>query len=308
MFRLTACIIALVLLIPLVASAQQVGDGSFVFENENPAFSEGDGPAVCIDEAHHNFHTAVGRYKPFADLIQTDGYKVVRYNEPFSRNALATCDALVIANALAAENEEEWSLPHASAFAREEMRELMHWIREGGSLLLIADHAPLAGAAQDLGAVLGLLMTNVYTDAKPGSDIFDLDSQTLKPHPLTEGRNEDEKVDHVMTFTGQAVQITQGWEPILVFGSGALARFNLEQAFQQGARENWPSFSIEGWVHAAAREWDQGRIVFLGEAAMCTSQLAGPQRTPFGMAHPEATQNAQFCLNSVRWLTRVISP
>src|SRR5262249_30335777 len=29
-------------------------------------------PKVLIDEAHQNFHTAAGRYKPFADLIGND--------------------------------------------------------------------------------------------------------------------------------------------------------------------------------------------------------------------------------------------
>jgi hypothetical protein len=46
--------------------------------------------------------------------------------------------------------------------------------------------------------------------------------------------------------------------------------------------------------------------VFLGEAAMCSAQLAGPQRGPMGMNHPWAPQNPQFCLNTVRWLTRVL--
>lgn len=299
-------LITLLLLMPGAATAQQVGDGVFKYENNDPAFAKGEGPAVCIDEAHQNFHTAEGRYKPFADLLRSDGYIIVRYDQPFSRDALTACNLLVVANALAAENEEEWSLPHASAFEREEMEALMHWVRDGGSLLLIADHAPLAGAAQDLGAVLGLLMINVYTDAKPGSDIFDLATETLKPHPILAGRSAEEKIDHVMTFTGQAVQVTQGWDPLLVFGPGAVAYINAQQAFQDIPRAEWPSFSIEGWVHGATREWDAGRIVFLGEAAMCTSQLAGPNRIPFGMSHAEATQNAQFCLNSVRWLTRVL--
>jgi hypothetical protein len=31
--------------------------------------------AVMFDEAHHNFHTSDGRYKPFVDLLLNDGYK-----------------------------------------------------------------------------------------------------------------------------------------------------------------------------------------------------------------------------------------
>ena len=305
MNKMPTCMTVLLMLTSVVSFAQQVGDGSFEFVNNDPAFSPDSGPAVCIDEAHHNFHTAVGRYKPFADLLRSDGYKVVRFDELFSRDTLGMCDLLVIANALAEGNAGNWMLPHASAFSRDELRDLLYWVNEGGNLLLIADHAPLAAAAQDLGAVFGLVMTNVYTDAKPGVDIFDITSQTLKPHPIIDGRSEGEKINQVMTFTGQAAQITQGWEPLLVFGPEAVAWINIEQSFQEGPREDWPSFSIEGWVHAAAREWREGRIVFFGEAAMCTSQVVGPNRMPIGMNHPEAAQNAQFCLNTVRWLTRV---
>ncbi len=109
-----------------------------------------------------------------------------------------------------------------------------------------------------------------------------------------------------MTFTGQAVQITQGREPLLVFGPEAKPRISLSQSFRQGSFAEWPEFSVAGWVHAAVREWDRGRVVFLGEAAMCSAQVSGAERNPMGMNHPLAPQNAQFCLNVVHWLTGVL--
>ncbi len=41
--------------------------------------NEGTAPFAhpLFDEAHNNFHTAGGRYKPFAELIANDGYKVI---------------------------------------------------------------------------------------------------------------------------------------------------------------------------------------------------------------------------------------
>ena len=42
-------------------------------------------PRVLFDEAHHNFHTASGRYKPFAELITSDGYQVIPNREKFTR-------------------------------------------------------------------------------------------------------------------------------------------------------------------------------------------------------------------------------
>ncbi len=298
---------ALVLL-PLYVAAQQVSDESFQFHNPRPAFAAGEGPQVCIDEGHYNFHTASGRYKPFAELLRGDGYSVEGFARDFTPEGLAGCTLLVVANPLAEENQSDWTYPHPSAFTKDEIRDLMAWVRGGGRLLLFADHAPIAGAARDLGAVFGIVMIDAYVDAGPGPDQFRIADGTLLSHSISRGRYPAERVDSVMTFTGQAIQITQGWEPLLIFGPEATARISLPQSFQQGAFADWPQFSVAGWVHGAAREWDEGRVVFLGEAAMCSAQVSGPERNPMGMNDPQAPQDAQFCLNVVRWLTGVLDP
>lgn len=285
--------------------AQQAPDDDFHFSNAEPAFDAGAGPSVCIDEAHFNFHTADGRYRPFADLLRADGFVVDGYDGELTAEALAECMLLVIANPLAEENQSDWSYPHPSAFTRAEMRGLKEWVQGGGRLLLFADHAPIAGAARDLGAVFGVAMLDVYADGGPGPDVFDASSGTLRDHPIVVGRNRGERVDAVMTFTGQAFQLTEGWHALLVFGPNAVARINAQQAFAPDG-DQWPGFSIAGWAHGAAREWDDGRVVFLGEAAMCSAQVGGPNRRPMGMNDPRAEQNPQFCLNVVRWLTGVL--
>jgi hypothetical protein len=62
-------------------------------------------PAVLFDEAHHNLHTAGGLYKPFADLISHDGYRVESNKKPLSRALLDGYEILIIANAQGAEGE-----------------------------------------------------------------------------------------------------------------------------------------------------------------------------------------------------------
>lgn len=292
---------------PWALAGQQVGDESFRFDNPRPSFEAGRGPTVCIDEGHFNFHTAEGRYKSFADLLRSDGYVVEPYAEPFTVEALQACGVLVVANPLSAENAEDWSYPHPSAFSRPEMQALMAWVRGGGRFLLFADHAPIAGAARDLAAVFGVLMTDAYVDGGPGPDVFRTTDGGLGDHPILRGRGaSSERVDSVMTFTGQALQITEGWEPLIVFGPEAVARISSDQTFREG--DPWPGFPVGGWIHGAARKWDEGRVVFLGEAAMCSAQVSGPERRPMGMNAPRANQNPQFCLNVVRWLTAVIAP
>ena len=288
--------------------AQQVSDDAFRFPNPNPAFAEGTGPRICIDEGHYNFHTAEGRYKPFANLVRDDGYRVVSFSELFSESTLQQCDVMVIANALAEENETDWRYPHYSAFDGDELRAIKAWIQDGGSLLMFADHAPNAAGARELGAVLGLVMTDVYAVNDPdGPDRFRLEDGTLHAHAIQAGRADEEAVNMVMTFTGQPAQITQGWVPLLTFGSEAVAFINPQQIYEQAPQTGPPSFPIGGWIHGAARQLDEGRIVFLGEAAMCSAQLGGPNRTPMGMNSPAAAQNPQFCLSAIRWLTGVLN-
>ena len=74
--------------------AQQAGlgggqraDPDFDTKVARPAYTASRHPRVLFDEAHHNFHTAGGRYKPFAELITNDGYQVIPNREKFTAGA-----------------------------------------------------------------------------------------------------------------------------------------------------------------------------------------------------------------------------
>src|SRR5215469_8750801 len=82
-----------------IVSAQQVADLKYKPPIPRPAYEAGKGPRVALDEAHHNFHTAEGRYKPFAELLRRDGYRVDGLRQPFSAESLKDVDVLVISNA-----------------------------------------------------------------------------------------------------------------------------------------------------------------------------------------------------------------
>src|SRR5215510_15987513 len=100
-------IICAVLALTCVPSvAQQMADPEFNTSVANPAYKK-EGPRVMFDEAHHNFHTTDGRYKPFVDLMMNDGYRVIRNRQSFSKTRLETYKILVIANALGAEEDDD---------------------------------------------------------------------------------------------------------------------------------------------------------------------------------------------------------
>jgi hypothetical protein len=75
------------------SDVQQLADPDFKPTIEKPAYVNTH-PVVVLDEAHANFHTASGRYKPFADLLQADGYRVVAGTELFSARALGRAQGL----------------------------------------------------------------------------------------------------------------------------------------------------------------------------------------------------------------------
>jgi len=134
--------------------AQQVGDPDFDPTLQSPVYEKGTGPDVFIDEAHNNFHTLNGRYQSFAKLLQNDGYNLNAFAEEFTKTGLENAKILVIANALHDSNITDWILPNPSAFTKDEIAAVVDWVKEGGSLFLIADQiqdrlpAGLAGSAR----------------------------------------------------------------------------------------------------------------------------------------------------------------
>ncbi len=107
-----------------------------------------------------------------------------------------------------------------------------------------------------------------------------------------------------MTTTTGRSSSSEEWEPILVFGPNAVSRVPLRENLRDAARSEEPVLSVAGWLQGGTRKLDQGRVAILGEAAMCTAQLEGT--VPDGMNAPQASQNAQFCLNVMHWLSGLL--
>jgi len=299
------------------AEAQEPLGLSWRAEVSAPAFPRGLGPRVCIDQGHNNYHTAGGRYGPFASLLRDDGYVVEGIESEFSIETLQSCRILVIVSPLAEGNDFDqggnWAYPHSSAFSPTELNAVVDWTRGGGMLLLIVDHAPWPGAAGDLGLLLGVVMLDGHADVTESPDVFRskdtrapsaLAFGTLGNHPIFEGRSDGERVDSVVTFGGHAFWPSQELQPLLIFDSDAVADIPLSDNLPGVPRSEWPRISIAGWLQGAAGLIGGGKFVILGEAAMCTAQV--DEGEPWGMNHPLAIQNAQFCLNVLHWLSGII--
>jgi len=273
--------------------AQQVSDTNFRPPIENPAYPVGKGPVVLIDEAHSNFHTATGRYLPFAELLRRDGYVVQASAERFMVEMLETGRVLVISNAMNDKNQDDPNAPPLSAFTAQEIAVVRDWVAGGGSLLLIADHPPWSGAAEDLGKAFGVRFRNgVAMNPKDqgGRLVFRRSDGTLMDHTITKG------IDEVATFTGSSFQVDTLGQPLLVFGP----------EIYSFAQEDPNPTPMKGHLQGAVLPFGKGRVAVFGEAAMFSAQLSGPTKNPMGMNATIAKQNPQFLLNVMHWLTGLL--
>ncbi|HEU4929465.1 MAG TPA: DUF4350 domain-containing protein [Candidatus Krumholzibacteria bacterium] len=288
------------------ARSQQVADSSFAPTIASPGYAEGRGPVVLLDEAHHNFHTAGGRFFAFAKTLRRDGYVVRPLRASFTRAVLDSARILVISNALHAQNEQDWFLPTPSAFTDDEIAAVRAWVEAGGSLFLIADHMPFPGAAEKLARAFGVLFSNGFAlnaDEESGQMTFYRRDRSLADHPITRGRNRSESIDSLTSFTGQAFRLQEDGAPLFFLASDAVLLMP-EEAWQFSKRT--PRLSAAGMLQGAVLRVGKGRVAVFGEAAMFSAQLAGTQRAPMGMNDPKARQNPQFLLNVMHWLSGVL--
>lgn len=285
-------------------TAQQVGDHTFVPPIGENAFEEGSGPVVVIDEAHHNYHTADGRYRTFAEFLRGHGCTVLPGMQPLSLPVLSSADIYVISNALPERNVEDWSLPIDNAFTTEEIDALALWVREGGSLFLIADHMPMPGAIDSLALRFGIQFSNgfAFYEGKPGRGMMFIRlHETLRSHWITDTPVDGMAIDSVVSFTGSAFRVIGEHEPLLVFGA---RMFSVEPEIAWEFDENTRRINVEAWRQGAALSYGRGRIVVFGEAAMFSAQVSGERRIPIGMNAPEGKRNAPLLVNIIRWLAR----
>jgi len=300
MFRI-CLLIFLFLFSTKYSVAQQVADTTYNPTISHPAYLKGNGPIVFIDEGHHNFHTREGRYTSFANLLERDGYIVRSYTGTFDLEKLSVGKILVISNALNEINVSDWFLPNPSAFDDAEIQVLRKWVSDGGSLFLIADHMPMAGAASKLAAEFGFEFSNGFVMYNGGNipSFFSLKEGTLIESTITQGRDSAERVTQVATFTGQAFKVPDDANSILVFGDD---HTNLLPDTAWRFNEATKRQSVKGWSQGAYMRLGKGRVAVFGEAAMFSAQLAGPHRTKMGMNSHLAPENYQLLLNIIHWL------
>jgi hypothetical protein len=329
-------LIALLLLASAAAPARsqhQVEDTTFVPKVAKPAFT-GHPPIVMIDQAHRNQFTMNGPYRSFASLLSQDGLRVIPGVQAFSPQLLKDCQVLIVADAIGS-SEAKGPSARASAFQIRECDVVRDWVKEGGSLLLIADHAPFASAMDSLAVRFGVNFGKSYTvdtrrvdpeSGNLGCILFTRALGLLGDHAITRGRDQAERINRVVTFTGQSLAGPRGSTGLLVLSPSALDLPFTPDARHEATPEalrmadTTSSVNTPGAVTAVGRfqglafGFGKGRVVVLGEGSMFSSQFVfgvdarrmGKDRLRIGLNRPDLDDNLQFALNVVRWLARAL--
>ena len=263
-------------------------------------------PRVLFDEGHNNASSAgvAGRYWPFARLLRADGYSVERGKKRFTSGVLEGVRVLVIANASGAPKPQLFGLNvpiptekkrSDPAFNTDEIDAIRSWVEQGGSLLLIADHAPFGEAAADLSAAFGVTMHKGFVEIPHESSdplLFSRENGRLGDHLIVKGIGDGTAVRRVMTYTGQSLD-----GPVTATVLLRLPATAVEAVPEGDSLVERPSGPAQG----IAQEFGKGRMVVLGEGGMVTAQVN--RRVPYGMNTPD-NDNRQFLRNIMCWLAR----
>lgn len=267
---------------------------------------------MLFDQAHRNFHRADGNYRPFADLITRDGYRITTNHKPFTKQSLQEADVLIIVNARGGEGPAAFDTP---AFTLDEAATVRKWVQDGGSLLLIADHAPFGAGAEILSQHFGVNMgkgftldtASGYSEGNPSFLRFTRENGLLAEHPIIKGRDSTERVSRILTFTGQSLSVPLRARALLRLSPTAMdgapqtraeaqaqaqriARLRdsvmAARAGTTGAKDTialrlppteQPAgrqlTSAAGRAQGVSLEVGRGRVVILGEAACLSAQI-----------------------------------
>jgi hypothetical protein len=305
-----------IVLLVAVAALLLVGDAIFFAQRadygwqpqvDEPTF-EVEHPRVLFEEGHNNAATAgvTGRYWQFARLLRADGYRVERSQLPFSEGALDGVRVLVIADAAGAPRPQAFGInltvsrPKGRsnpAFTAAEVEAVRSWVEAGGSLLLIADHAPFGHAAASLASALGVGMHEGFVEVpgeSPDPLLFSFDNNRLGRHPIIDGARPGTVVSRVMTYTGQSLDGPPGATTLLLLPRSAVESVPAgDESFAEKPAAR---------AQAIAFGYGRGRVVVLGEGGMATAQVH--RRVRFGIN--DDNDNQQFVLNVMGWLAHAM--
>jgi hypothetical protein len=279
-------------------------------ESSDPAFNDVARPVIVFAEGHNNFGDNRDSFSAeMEQFLASEGFDLKQHMGAITREALKGVSILHTDNALAPENQDNWTLPTPSAFTHEEISIIYDWVHDGGSLLMVIEHMPFGGSYEDLakafnvetsnGFAVDERLLNGYSEeiiSNAGWFVFRQDNGTLGDHPILTGRQPHERIEFVAADVGSAFRLAEHAVSLMTFGSNAIS---LEPSVSWRFDSTTPRRSVSGWSQAGVMKVGKGRLAVLGDNFLIIppSQLESEKEVLFGSYHP------QFTVNVYRWLS-----
>ncbi len=267
-------------------------------------------PVIVFAEGHNNFGDNRDSFgAEMEQFLASEGFDLKRHMGAITREALTGVSILHTDNALAPENQDNWTLPTPSAFTPEEISIINDWVHDGGSLLMVIEHMPFGGSYEDLAKAFNVETSNGFAVDKrllngyseetiddAGWFVFRQDNGALGDHPILTGRQPHERIEFVAADVGSAFRLPERAVSLMTFGSNAIS---LEPSVSWRFDSTTPRRSISGWSQGGVMKVGKGRLAVLGDNFLIIppSQLKSEKEVVFGRYNP------QFTVNVYRWLS-----
>lgn len=269
---------------------------------------------VLFDLGHNSIGVPTESGQRLQDWLAEDGFTVEYSRGSLTSDLLNRGKILVLRVPLGTEQAENWqrsSRPTSSALTSAEVAAVEQWVRDGGGLLLVADHMPMAGAVRSLAAAFNVEIVDGFVlpedRLNPLGTLDDFDSGgwmtysrsvgNLAGHPITDGRSPEERIEYLTTDVGSALNLPSDFVSLVSLGPGTVSL--MPDTAWSLHLEN-PREDVEGWSQAGVACYAQGRVVLLADAWLF---LPGPHFDDEAQ-EKAARYHPQFTLNVMRWLAR----
>ncbi|WP_299525918.1 DUF4440 domain-containing protein [Winogradskyella sp.] len=277
-----------------VFAQQQKPDLDFDVSIKSPKYSDEYTALIGVDDSHNNSHTIDGGFQPFAKLLRADGYQLQPVSNITSAN-LKLLNTFIIANPIHQSNIGNWKRPIENAFSPQEIQVLKSFVINGGSLMVIADHMPYAGATNELAKAFGFNYEDGFVMSEKQvwpPEVYSKKQGNLYETVITKN------IDSLAGFTGSGLRIPENAIKVASFPKTHKLLIP-EIAWQ--FENNTKRLDASDLMMGAIMHFGKGKVAFFTEAAMFTAQIV-KDKFKVGFNSPRAPQNKQFVLNVMHWL------
>lgn len=297
--------LAFMLCLSTYSFAQMINDSSFNASVSKPKYKRQSGPHILIDAGHHNFIVEMGLIKPFADLARNDGYRASIDSGKFTSDYLAKYQLVLITPAMPFKFGSKKDITDEITFTNQELVAIKEWVSNGGSLIILSEHAPIDKSMTpllntfDIQSSVGAVFDPINCDTTIKLPLFETilkfttsNGLLNRNHPITTGTKKKETIQNIETYTGSALT---GPNYSTIFKLGATATIR---------KWNGISPKGEGDAQCLAGHFGKGKIMAMGDCNGFTAMYVntGGKRFYAGMQVEEYDWK-QFVLNTIHWLS-----